>query len=271
MCGRTSLKASPEEIAEAFGLSEPPEWNPRYNIAPTQSIPVVRLNRAGDRRELHALRFGLVPFWEKTATGARYLNARVESLFTARPFAAAAKKRHCLVVADSFYEWKGREGAGKRGAAPRTPYRIHFEGDTPFALAGVWDRFTGSDGEVIESCAIVTAPSSGVVAPIHDRMPVFVPREAYAEWLRAEPDTGGGDPAALVRQLAEAPPPWIATPISRYVNDPRHEGPECFAPPEPGDAVQEVGGASSAARGGTLALFDADGDRPPPPRRARRV
>lgn len=266
MCGRTSLKASPEEIAEAFGLREPPDWTPRYNIAPTQPIPIVRMNRAGDARELHAVRFGLVPFWEKSAGGARHLNARVETLFTARPFAAAARRRRCLVVADGFYEWAGPSARSPEPkSAPRAPYHVHFVGDAPFALAGVWERWTSNDGEVVESCAIVTAPARGVIAPLHDRMPLFVPRESYPAWLGAvlpRDAANDAEAAALAHTLAESTPPWVATPIARYVNDPRHEGPECLAPPEP--ATPASAGPSAAE---SLPLFGAD---EVPARRSRR-
>lgn len=239
MCGRTSLKASPEEIAEAFGLDAVPDLSARYNIAPTQPMPVVWRGRESKKRELHLVRFGLIPFWEREPTSAaRHVNARAETVLTARPFAQSAKKRRCLVVCDGFYEWKHEEGKKKR-----VPYRIHFEGDAPFALAGVWDRWVAPDGEVVESCAIVTGPARGVVAPLHDRMPLLVPRERYDAWLDRE-----HDPAALLHEMTEATPAWTADRISAYVNDPRHEGPECFAADN--DAQPELF-AASPHRGGS--------------------
>lgn len=231
MCGRTSLKATPAEIAEIFGLDDVPALTPRFNIAPTQPMPVVLLGRESHARELHEVRFGLVPFWEREAKGARYLNARVETVATARPFAESLKKRRCLVVVDGFYEWK------KEGKL-RLPYRVHFEGDQPFALAGVWDRWKSKEGDVVESCAIITGPAQGAIASMHDRMPVFVPPEAFAAWLGECADESSGDakapPVELLHSFTSSIPRWTLDPVSTYVNDAKHEGEACIAPPDAG-------------------------------------
>jgi putative SOS response-associated peptidase YedK len=225
MCGRTSLTSSPDDIAEAFGLDEVPDLAPRYNIAPTQPIPIVVLTRDGGR-ELHEVRFGLVPFWDKDmSSSARHINARVETVLTKRPFAEPIRKRRCLVVADAFYEWKNEPGPRGARKAVRQPYRIHFEDGAPFAFAGVYDRWRTKDGEVIESCSIITGPSRGPVAELHDRMPLVVPKDGYAAWLEPESDA-----EAMLAAMVESTPEWRVDRASRYLNDPRHEGPACIDP-----------------------------------------
>lgn len=244
MCGRTSLKASPAEIAEAFGLDEEPELTPRYNIAPTQPIPIVVPKPEGAERpgrELHVVRFGLVPFWDKSA-GGKHINARMETIFDKRIFAEAVKSRRCLVVVDGFYEWK-REGKG--ASAKSQPYRIHFAGDVPFALAGIYERWSTKDGEVVESCAIITGPSHGVVAELHDRTPLVVPRREADAWLSRE-----ADPRAMLDSFAASSPPWVIDAASRYVNNPRNEGPACL------EAANDTGD--------TLSLFSATTSKTPP-------
>jgi putative SOS response-associated peptidase YedK len=231
MCGRTSLRASPVELADAFGLDHVPDLTPRYNIAPTQPIAIVMRARGSEKRELHEVRFGLVPWWGKDASGAaKHINARVETIFEKRPFVDPIRKRRCLVVVDGFYEWKRFEKGTKR---PSQPYLIHFQGDAPFALAGVWDRWVSTDGEVVESCAIVTGPSKGGVAELHDRMPLVVPQESYEAWLARD-----ADPATLLETFKNASPAWQIDAVSRFVNDPKHEGPECIAPANDDGALE---------------------------------
>jgi len=154
MCGRFELHTNPAAIALAFGLSQPPAIAPRYNIAPTQDVPVVRETRDGDR-ELAQVRWGLVPRWAKDPSiGVRMINARAETLADKPAFRNALKWHRCLLPADGFYEWKAVAG-GKQ------PYRIGMKDGAVFALAGLTERWLSRDGEVLDTCAIVTTPAKG--------------------------------------------------------------------------------------------------------------
>jgi len=164
-----------------------------------------------------------VPPWaDDPAIGNRLINARAETAAAKPSFRAALRRRRCLVPADGFYEWK-REAGGKQ------PYLIRFEDGRPFALGGLWETWRNPSGEGIESFTILTTEPNEVVAPLHDRMPVIVPPEAFALWL----DPAVGDPTAIAPLLA--PPPadgMVARPASRLVNDPGNDVPECILPIE---------------------------------------
>ena len=176
MCGRFELHTNPAAIALAFGLSQPPAIAPRYNIAPTQDVPVVRETRDGDR-ELAQVRWGLVPRWAKDPSiGVRMINARAETLADKPAFRNALKWHRCLLPADGFYEWKAVAG-GKQ------PYRIGMKDGAVFALAGLTERWLSPDGEVLDTCAIVTTPANALMGPLHDRMPLIIAPEDYARWL----------------------------------------------------------------------------------------
>lgn len=188
-------------------------------------MPIVRLGHRSQKREFHEFRFGLIPSWEREAKGARYLNARVETVLRAKPFSGPLKKRRCLVVVDGFYEWKDA------GTKTKQPYYVHFANDAPFALAGLWDRWRDATGTVLDSCAIITGPSLGPLEHVHDRMPLFLPPNRYEEWL-----ADGTDPAPLLESLAATMPAWELRRVSNYVNSATHEGPECVEPTEAEEA-----------------------------------
>lgn len=178
MCGRSRLATPVEELAETFGVQHivPATWSLRLNIAPSDPMPIVRVAKNGER-ELTQLRWGLVPWWsEGPASGRPLFNARKESLATKPAFREALGKRRCLVIADGFYEWK-HEGRH------RIPYRVQLEGGRAFGMAGLWERWVSRDGEVIESCTVVTRDADGVVKDLHDRMPVVLSPEAWRAWL----------------------------------------------------------------------------------------
>jgi putative SOS response-associated peptidase YedK len=165
VCGRYTLKAPKKAIAEAFDLADVPPLLPRYNIAPTQPVPVVRLDPASGERGLALLHWGLIPSWaDDPAIGHRLINARAETVAEKPAFRSAFKRRRCLVVADGFYEWKRENG--------KTPYYFRLKDDSPFAFAGLWDRWEKGD-ELVASCTLITCEPNGVVAPVHDRMPVI--------------------------------------------------------------------------------------------------
>lgn len=221
MCGRFTIRAPASVLARQFGLVQLDAFEPRYNVAPSQLVPVVRAGAAGGR-ELVWLKWGLVPEWAlDPAIGNRMINARAETAATKPAFRDAIEKRRCLVVADGFYEWEG-------GGRAKQPFFIHLKDNAPFAFAGLWDRWT-KKGDPLESCTIVTTDANDVLRPLHDRMPVILPPDHYAQWL----DAGPQDPKALEGLLKPFPSETLAIePVSRYVNNATHEGAECIAPPD---------------------------------------
>jgi len=224
MCGRFSLRARNAAIlAEYFGIVKVPLLKDRYNIAPTQGVPVVRLNpgQSQAQNEMVILRWGLIPSWAKEpGLGNRMINARAETLAEKPAFRTALNRRRCLIVADGFYEW---QVAGRS----KQPYFFHFRDDRPFAFAGLWDTWEGPDHSAIESCTIITTEASDLVRPIHDRMPVILPTDNYQIWL---------DPALnTFEELSDLLVPFSsdemeAYEISTLVNKPMHDGPECIEP-----------------------------------------
>jgi putative SOS response-associated peptidase YedK len=218
MCGRYSLTAPPELIAELFGLAKPPDLTPRYNIAPTQEAPVIR--REGDRRVLAPLRWGLVPPWAEDPTGGgRMINARSETVTTRPAYREAFRRRRCLVPADGFFEWR-------RGGGRAQPFFLRRRDGRPMALAGIWERWQGP-GEALESFAILTTDANELVAPLHDRMPAIVPPEAFAGWLDPATDAAG----ELAPLLRPRPPGELeAYPVDPWVNDPAHDDARCLEP-----------------------------------------
>lgn len=177
MCGRYSLTSPVEAMRALFGFDEQPNLQPRYNIAPTQNVPVIR-GREDGGRELAMLRWGLVPSWAKeVAASAPLINARGETVAEKPSFRDAFAKRRCLMPADGFYEWR----KGDKGA--KQPYRIALPDDTPFAFAGIWERWQSAQGETLESCALITTVASDQIVDIHHRMPVILEPENYDAWL----------------------------------------------------------------------------------------
>ena len=229
MCGRFIQHADPEIYASAFALDSLCESAPRYNVAPSQSVLAVRQDPAG-RRALVRLRWGLVPAWSK-GPDSRYsmINARAETVSTKPAYRTAFRQRRCLIPADGFYEWKA---AGTR----KLPFLIRRRDQAPFAMAGLWERWIAEDGTPLESCAIIVTDANAAVAPIHDRMPVIVAPDDYKAWL----DPAYHDSAGLLALLRPSDADqWTVHPVSRRVNDPRHEGPELMAA-EPAIAIEPV-------------------------------
>jgi len=216
MCGRFTLRAAPQELADYFDLTELPDLVPRYNVAPTQLIGAVR-DVAGVR-QWSFLRWGLIPRWAKDPKiGNSLLNARSETIATKPSFRSAFKSRRCLIAADGFYEWQ-RQGKAKQ------PYHFHRHGDRPMAFAGLWERWETPDGRMLESCTIATTSAHPVVAPVHDRMPVVIPRDDFARWL---------NPASSVDELQALLRPYPgddleAVAVSSTVNSAKNEVPGCL-------------------------------------------
>ena len=224
MCGRFTLRASPDALATLFDLPETPVVVPRYNIAPTQPVAVVRFNRDMAEREWALTAWGLVPSWSKDPTiGSRMINARAETAAEKPSFRAAFRRRRCLIPADGFYEWQ------KRGSR-KQPYFITMQDDAPFAFAGLWEYWEGADGSALETCTILTTEPNELMAPLHNRMPVILDPADYELWLGTAEDDRKG--LSLLQHLLRPFPPesMRAMPVSTYVNAPRNEGPECIEP-----------------------------------------
>jgi putative SOS response-associated peptidase YedK len=221
MCGRFTLTRSAAEVAEHFGLDRLPDLAPRFNVAPTQEAPIVRVRSTG-QRVLERRRWGLVPPWAKdVAVGARMINARVESVAERPAFRDALRRRRCLVPADGFYEWQGRAGR-------RRPHHLALPGGGLFAIAGLYERWLGPGGEAVDSFTLLTRPAQGAVAALHDRMPLIVDPAGYSAWL----DRTATEPAALLAGLPEAlGTQLVARPVDTRVNDVRNDDAACLAPP----------------------------------------
>ena len=218
MCGRYTLRKPAREIAEAFDVPEVPELPARYNIAPTQDMPVVRLDADLGRRAIGLLHWGLIPSWaDDPSIGNKMINARAETVAEKPAFRHAFKAKRCLVLADGFFEWR-REGKHKR------PYFIRMKDDRPFAFAGLWERWDKGGGP-IESCTLLTGEPNEVVAPIHDRMPVILHKSDYDLWL--DPDVN--DPKKLQGLLVPYPADEMeAYPVGTLVNSPANDVAECI-------------------------------------------
>lgn len=221
MCGRFALTTSSGELLLHFGLEGAYQATPRYNVAPSQPILAVREVDASGIRELTALRWGLIPSWaDDPAIGNRLINARGETVAEKPAFRKAFARRRCLVPMSAFYEWK------KRGAKSGEPWAFRRADGAPFAVAGLWETWTAPDGSEIETCALITTSPNDVVAAVHDRMPVIVPRSDYARWL--DPTSNG---AGVVGLLVPFPSgEMVAHRVSPRVGDVRHDDPDLLEP-----------------------------------------
>jgi putative SOS response-associated peptidase YedK len=223
MCGRYTLTSPGEIVAEVFELVDVPPILPRYNLAPTQEAAVVRVARPGAPRTLDRLRWGLIPYWAKDpAIGNRMINGRAESVADKPAYSDSFRRRRCLVPADGFYEWK------KLAAKTRQPYLIRRQDRLPFAFAGLWSSWRAPASErPVETFTILTTGPNELLRPLHDRMPVILDRRDFAAWL----DPRNRDAAQLQSLLRPAPTAgWEAVPVSRAVNSPDHDEPDCIEP-----------------------------------------
>jgi putative SOS response-associated peptidase YedK len=217
MCGRFTLRSSPQAVAEAFALPEAPDLLPRFNIAPGQPVAVVRQEPRAEGRELALLRWGLIPAWaDDPSIGNRLANARSETAATKPSFRRAFRSRRCLVVADGFYEWQKTNGR-------KQPYFVGLQSDRPFGRAGLWERWE-KGGEPVESCTILTTDANELMQPIHERMPVILPPDQYALWL----DPRCQDTGKLAKLLQPFPSEgMLAYRVSALVNNPKNDVPQC--------------------------------------------
>lgn len=219
MCGRFVLTADPSIIQQAFDLETvPAEFYPRYNIAPTQPVAVITNE---DPKTLTFHRWGLIPSWAKDISiGSKMINARAETVEEKPSFRSAFKRRRCLIPANGFYEWTQRD-------KDKVPVYIHLQNHEVFAFAGLWESWFSPDGSEIRTCTILTAEPNEMVRSLHNRMAVILPKEDYETWL--SPDEL---PAAILKPLLQ---PYAAErmayyEVSKLVNSPAHDSPDCIAP-----------------------------------------
>ncbi|MGE5096754.1 MAG: SOS response-associated peptidase [Betaproteobacteria bacterium] len=219
MCSRYFLDADGNIIAYTFRVPANTNVRKRFNIAPTQEAPVIRLDREG-RPEVALLRWGLVPFWAKDLkAGHKMINARCEGIEAKPAFREAVQARRCIVPASGFFEWKGVPGH-------KQPFAITLPDEPLFGLAGLWERWKRGEHDYVETFTIVTTDANEAVAPIHDRMPAIVPKAAVDAWLR-------GPAEEACRLLKPYAGRMDLRAVRKAVNDPKVEGPECLEDAEP--------------------------------------
>lgn len=219
MCGRFSLSQPAEVIAQTFQLAEVPTWESRYNIAPTQLVPTILRSSEQSARQFQLLRWGLIPSWAKErAIGARLINARAETVSEKPSFRSAFRHRRCLVVADGFYEWQRQEGK-------KQPFYFRLQDKKAFGFAGLREHWQAPDGEVIESCTILTTAANELMHSIHDRMPVILDPKEYDLWL--DPTVQKIEPLQQLLRPYQSEA-MMSYPVSTLVNKPTNNSPECI-------------------------------------------
>ena len=223
MCGRFTLHTPEPQIRKIFNLEQTTSLGlkPRYNIAPSQQVPIIRDTDSG--REMVMAKWGLIPHWSKEAkTKYSTINARIETVAEKTTYRASFKHRRCLIPADGFYEWKVVDGR-------KVPHHIRMHDGGPFALAGLWDRWEGG-GERLESCSIVVMPTNDVMKSLHERMPAIIAPAHYDLWM----DSRISDKAETMTYLnSELSSQLVTYPISPWVNSPRHDDERCLEPAGP--------------------------------------
>jgi len=218
MCARYVITSPAQAVRALFGYAELPNFPRRYNVAPTQPIPMVRLN--GGKRSYALVRWGFLPSWVKDPRGFSLLiNARGESVLDKPAFRNAIRRRRCLLPADGFYEWSD--------ATPRRPYFVRPKSGAPIAFAGLWETWCGPNGEEVDTATIVTTQANRLLAPIHDRMPVIVPSDAFNLWLDCA-NVDATTATALFAPAADALLEWYQ--VSKVVNRASNDSPELILP-----------------------------------------
>ena len=224
MCGRYRLSRRKRVIEEYFDTSDwQDDWSPRYNIAPTQPVPVIRQHPQEPVRQVSLMCWGLIPHWAKDPSVAvNTINAKSETAATKPAFRDPLKFRRCLIAADGFYEWR-RTGTSKQ------PYCFEVSGGELFAFAGLWDGWKDASGQWVKTCSILTTIPNALTSPVHDRMPVILSPDSYDLWL---------DPRMTdVQVISELLKPYDAQlmrryPVSSRINHVSNDDPECSQPVE---------------------------------------
>lgn len=256
MCGRYALSADKDALALEFEVDATTEVQlpPRWNIAPTSDIYIVRERQEGMERvrELVVARWGLIPAWAKEESiGARMANARAETVAEKPAFRSAFAKRRCLVLCDGWYEWLPAQPAATGARQPKQPYLMTVAGRPHAAFAGLyeWWRAPGTDPDApaLLTANLLTTDAVGVAAKVHDRMPVVLDQHAWAAWLN--PEGGSGAPTVLARAIADLPAqPVTIRPVTTDVNSVRNDGAYLwgeFSPPTPGERQDSDSGSGS--------------------------
>jgi len=222
MCGRYSLIIGMEQLVKRFGIGRvEAELVPRYNVAPTQTMPVVVGQEGG--RGLRMMQWGLVPFWAKDKSmGSRLINARVETAAEKPAFKYALRQRRCIVPADGYYEWQ-KTSTGKQAM------RIVRPNNEPFGLAGLWEQWQDPSGVLLFTFTILTTTPINPIKQIHDRMPLVLNPEQEDYWLYGLAGTASGEIGSFIKNLW-SPPELTSYPVSNRVNNPRNDDPLCIAP-----------------------------------------
>jgi putative SOS response-associated peptidase YedK len=206
------------DLAKAFQLSEEPDLEPRYNIAPTQLVAIVRNEQDPARGELKLVKWGLVPFWAKdTKFAARLINARAESAPKKPAFRSAFKSRRCLIPADGFYEWK-------KTGNKKTPYFIGRADGRPLAFAGLWEHWKSPEGEIVETCTILTVDANDALRSLHDRMPAILDPDDYDKWL--DPGATADELKSLLRSFPGGE--MVVRQASERCNKATYDAPDCI-------------------------------------------
>ena len=220
MCGRFTSLLSPELLTAIYEVFPPKQIAPRYNIVPTQEVLVVREASDGSRY-LSAVRWGLVPHWAKDASlGSKMINARSETVHEKASFRQAIRHRRCIVPISGFYEWVATPG-GKH------PHYITTRDGSPLSSASIWDINETPDGQILETCSILTTAANSLMAPLHDRMPVILHQGEFYRWL----DPADTVPQALQHFYQSYPSELMQEwPVSPLLNSPRCDSPACIAP-----------------------------------------
>jgi putative SOS response-associated peptidase YedK len=219
MCGRFVITSPPAAIRQVFGYAEQPNFPPRFNIAPTQPVPVVILDQGA--RHFRLMRWGLMPAWVKDPKKFTLLiNARSEGVQDKPAFKNAIRRRRCLIPSDGYYEWHV-------SADRKRPYFIYRADRKPFGLAGVAETWVGPNGEEVDTVAIVTAPASPDLAALHHRVPVTIAPDAFDRWLDCSSDSAEGVMAMLTGP-EEGEFAWHE--ISTRVNSADNDDPQLVLP-----------------------------------------
>lgn len=224
MCGRYRLSRRKQLVEEYFdSVSGEDDWAPRYNIAPTQPVPVIRQNPKEPVRELSLIRWGLIPAWAKdSSAAASMINARSETAAMKPAFSDALKSRRCLIPADGFYEWA-------RAGKTKQPYCFEVNEGALFAFAGLWDRWKDPSGQWVKSCSILTTTPNAVTSSVHDRMPVILDPDSYDLWL--DPGMRDTDEASELLKPCDARL-MRSYHVSSRINRVANGDEECSAPVE---------------------------------------
>lgn len=220
MCSRYSLTSPPEAVRATFGYRNEAEFPPRYNIAPTQPVAIVRTDYMKER-ELALVRWGLIPSWAKEPEKfSTLINARSETAAEKASFRASLRHRRCIVPADGFYEWTGKPGH-------KQPHLIRQRSGEIMGLAGLWEHWLGADGSEVETMAILTVEANADMKRVHDRMPAILAPQDYEAWL----DCSGGSSVGMGKMLRPAANGLLEIiAVSRELNNPRNDRPDVQEP-----------------------------------------